>query len=325
MSWERDPLWAKARLFFEHALAHDRDDPRFGLWCAFGLEMLARATVASVSPTLLAEPHRDHIYLLHAVGRGSPKVDRRSLSAAQLFNLCEVLFSEFKSEQKTSALALVNRRNAELHTGENAFGTYTTRQWIAGFYACCQALVAPLGETLTTLLGEAEAKEAEHVLAVAEREVRTRVRGQIAAHRRVFQERDEVEREAARTLAEETGNRLAHQRHHRVPCPACESVATVQGDPLGSPNVVHDDEDGTIVVKQAIAPRRFACPACGLKLDGYAELSAAGLGDQYTRTVGYSPEEYYELISPDDHDEIERIARDRLGLHKPYEDEYDNE
>lgn len=56
MSWEREPLWVKSRLFFEHAMAHDRDDPRFGLWCAFGLELLARAAVSSISPTLLGNP-----------------------------------------------------------------------------------------------------------------------------------------------------------------------------------------------------------------------------------------------------------------------------
>src|ERR1700733_8056848 len=39
MSWERDPLWAKARLYFEHAFREPRDDPRFGLWCSLGLEL----------------------------------------------------------------------------------------------------------------------------------------------------------------------------------------------------------------------------------------------------------------------------------------------
>src|SRR5713101_2698481 len=41
MSWERDPLWAKARLYFERAFELPRDDPRFGLWCSLALELLA--------------------------------------------------------------------------------------------------------------------------------------------------------------------------------------------------------------------------------------------------------------------------------------------
>lgn len=324
MSWERDPLWAKARLFLEYALAQDRDDARFGLWCAIGLELLARAAVSAISPTLLAEPDQEHRHLLHALGRGSPKVGPKSLGAAQVFRLCEILFDHFTPEHSTAAIALINRRNAELHTGQNAFDDYSTQHWITGFYACCKALTKSLNESLASLLGEDEAIEAEKVLAVNEREVKQRVRERVARYQSVFSDKLPNERAAAQTDAEAAGARLSHQRHHRVKCPACLSTATVQGDELGASKVEHDEDKSEIVVKQTIAPRSFSCVACGLKLDGYAELSAAGLGNQYTRTTRYTPEEYYELISPDDWDEIGRIARDRLGLRDP-PDPYDNE
>lgn len=323
MSWERDPLWTKARLYFEHALEHDRNDHRFGLWCAFGLELLAKAAVSSVSPALLAEPDREHKHLLHILGRGNPKVGPQSIGSSQLFRLCETLFPAFKSEHGTSAIALVNRRNAELHSGENAFNEYTTQHWIAGFYACCRVLAETLEESLESLLGPDEAAEAAAVLAVAEKEVRERVRERIARYRGVFADKPEEERQDAQVRAQTEGDRLAHARHHRTTCPACSSVATLQGDTLGSSKV--EDEDGEIVVRQAVAPRKFSCSACGLKLEGYAELVAAGLGDQYTRTTRYLPEAYYELISPDDHDTLARIARDTLGMYHPEDGEYDNE
>lgn len=323
MSWERDPLWAKARLFIEHALDHDRDDARFGLWCTFGMELLARAAVSSVSPTLLAASDRDHKNLLHVLGRGDPKVGPRSLESGRVFRMCEVLFPGFTSEHTTSALALLNRRNAELHSGQSAFDEYTTQHWIAGFYACCNALAEAMDESLESLLGSAEANEARSVLSVEEREVRQRVQKQIAQYRRVFADRPEADRLAAQTAAAAGADRLAHSRHHRVQCPACSSVATVQGDTLGSSKV--EDAEGEIVVRQAVAPRRFACSACGLKLEGHAELAIAGVGDQYTRTTRYTPEEYYELLSPDDHAEVERIARESLDMLHPADREYDNE
>jgi hypothetical protein len=59
-----------------------------------------------------------------------------------------------------------------------------------------------------------------------------------------------------------------------------------------------------------------------LKLEGYAELAAADLGAQYTRTTRYSPEEYYELINPDD---VERVAREDYGMFHPDDREYDND
>lgn len=326
MSWQRDSLWAKARLFFEYAVEHDRDDPRFGLWCALGLELLAKAAVSSVSPTLLAEPDRDHRHLLHALGRGDPKVGPQSLGGTQVFRLCETLFPDtFNAECGRAAVALLNRRNAELHSGESAFVDYTTQHWIAGFYAGCKALVAPLGETLQALLGEEEATEAEHVLATAEKAVLGRVKERIARYRTVFHDRDEAEKQGATSKAAEAAELLAHKRHHKVDCPACSSTALLQGDALGGSRVSHDEDQAEIVVRQAVAPRNFACSACGLKLDGYAELAAAGLGNQYTRTTRYTPEEYYELINPDDDEEIARIASDRLGMFFDESQEYDNE
>lgn len=79
MSWERDPLLAKSKLFFDRAFSEQSESPLFGLWCSMGLELLARAALASVSPTLLAEPNSDHKFLLHALNRGSAKVPRRSI------------------------------------------------------------------------------------------------------------------------------------------------------------------------------------------------------------------------------------------------------
>ncbi|HET6384527.1 MAG TPA: hypothetical protein VFJ58_14125 [Armatimonadota bacterium] len=52
------------------------------------------------------------------------------------------------------------------------------------------------------------------------------------------------------------------------------------------------------MVRQSVSPRVFACPACGLQLQGYAELEAAHLGGVYTRSSSFSPEDYYGLIDP---------------------------
>lgn len=323
MSWEREPLWAKSQLFFEHAMAHDRDDPRFGLWCTFGLELLARAAVSSISPALLAEPDRDHKHLLHALGRGNAKVGPVSLGAAQVFRLCETLFPEFSSENVTAAVALVNRRNAELHSGEAAFAEYTTQQWLPGFYSCCKALAVGMNETLASLLGDDEANEAESVIAASNADARKRAQDRIAHYRAVFGDKTPEQRDAAQSAASAMATKLAHHRHHQAKCPACSSAASVQGDPIGTPRV--EDEDGEIVVRQAISPRKFACEACGLKLDGYAELAGAGLANHYTRTTTYSPQEYYELLDPTDYDEIARIADERLGMVHSDAREYDNE
>lgn len=316
MSWERDPLWAKARLFFERAFGEPRDDPAFGLWCSLGLELLACAALASISPTLLAEPDNEHKYLLHALNRGSERTPRKSIRAAQALNLCRTLFPGFSEDDLKVSLALINRRNEDLHSGAAAFEEYPPRQWLAGFYRACRSLSGAMGESLVTLFGEDEAKVATGMLLENQSDVRQHVMGSIAARRKVFQERPGEEQETAKRKAEELGLQLATQRHHRVTCPACQCVATMQGTPFGEEHVTHSD--GKIVVRRPVSPTSFACSACGLKLQGYAELDAASLGGQYTRRTTFSPEEYYGLVDPENLEEY--LEELRSG-----EEEYDNE
>jgi len=317
MSWERDPLLAKSRLFFEQAFDETPDDPKFCLWCSFGVEVLARAALASISPTLLAEPDKEHRNLLYALNRGSERAARKSIGTAQVLALCNELFPEFTKDDLTATLALVNRRNEELHTGDAAFDAYPPKLWLRGFYQSCKALASVLGENLDTLFGSEQASVAEEMLAENRNDANQRVQKRIASHRSVFETKAPEEQDNAKREAEERAKALAYERHHRVPCPACGAVATVQGNACGKEHVT--DEGGDIVVRQTVSPTNFACLACGLKFDRYAELEAAGLGGYYTRRTTYSPEEYYGLIHPDDiPSHVEEYLASRM-------EEYDNE
>lgn len=317
MSWDRDPLWAKARLLFQRAFNEQRDDPTFGLWCSLGLELLGRAALASVSPTLLAQPQNDQRNLLHVVHTESELLFPKSIAATLVFDLCARMFPVFSDEDRKLARALLHRRNAELHSGAAAFEEYPPSQWLAGFYRTCRSLTTVLEESLENLFGEREAKFAEEILAENRDNVKKEVFGAIAAHKKVFEAKQPEEQETAKLEAEELGQELSTQRHHRVTCPACGCTGTIQGRPFGKEHVAHE-ESGEITVRQAVSPTEFSCSACGLKLASYAQLETAGLGDLYTRTSTYSAEEYYGLIDPDDIDEyLESQAGDFM--------EYDNE
>jgi len=317
MSWEKDPLWSKARLYFQNAFNEPREEPTFGLWCSLGLELLARAALSSISPTLLAEPNREHKYLLHALGRGSERVPKKSISTSQVLGLCVDLFPEFSTDDLTISMAVINRRNEELHSGAAAFSAYPHGQWIAGFYKACESLATILGESLESLFGEAEATIAKEILAEDRNNIKQRVQSRIASHRAVFETKPDDIRKVAKTDSEEQGDKLAHAGHHRASCPACQCTGTIKGKAFGKEHIA--DEDGDVVVRQSVAPTSFTCPACGLKFVGYAELEEANLGEYYTHKVSYSPDEYYGLIHPDDLPEhIEEYLSNGMM-------EYDNE
>lgn len=309
MSWEHKALWSKTKLYFERAFSESKDDPLFGLWASLALELLARGALAAVSPTLLAEPEETHRHLLHALGKGgnSPK---RSIGSATVFKLCEALFpGTFTKEHHKTCSAMLNLRNEELHTGAAAFDSYPSTRWLAAFYEVCEVLAKAQGETLETLFGHEEASVASKILDERKREVRGKVESEIAAFRKVFEAKLEAERKKASTAAEESAKKLAYHGHHKVKCPACQSIATIQGEAYGNQTV--SDEDGELVVRRAVSPRSFSCEACGLNLQGYAELEVANLAGRYTRTSRYSPEEYYGLVDP--------------GNFEPEGEEYDNE
>lgn len=304
MSWEREPLFNKAIIYFEKAYEEDKEEPYFGLWCAMGLELLARSAIAHVSPTLLAEPDRDHKNLLHALNLGSVKSQRRSLGTSQILSLCQVLIQDFTDANLKIASAIINRRNEEVHSGAAAFEEYPTQQWIAGFYKCCHILCEFQNETLTSLFGEEIQKEADLVIAEIEKEVIGKTKSLIAAHKKVFDSKDADTKEELKVEAQKNSDKLAYRGHHRVECPACGCTATVMGEPYGKENVQNSEDE--IIVRQSILPTSFNCVACELKLSGYNSLVAAGIANHYTRRNTFTPEEYYDMIHPDDSDGIIR-------------------
>lgn len=319
MSWEREPLFSKAKIYFEKAFQEDKEDSFFGLWCAMGLELLARSAVAKVSPTLLADPDKEQQNLLHALNLGSSKSQRKSISTIQAISLCQTLITEFTEAEYKIASAIVNRRNEELHSGTVAFGEYPTQQWISGFYKCCKILCEFQGESLNSLFGEDIQKEAEVILAEVAEEVIGKTKSLIAAHKKVFESKEEQEQTRLKEEAQKSGDKLSSRGYHRIICPACGCTASIIGEVYGKDNIEHGD--GEIIVRQSILPTKFNCIACELKLNGYNSLSAAGVGNHYTRRTTYSPEEYYDLINPDDNDAI----TERYGELNPPYDEYNNE
>lgn len=313
MSWEREPLWTKAKIYFEKAFTEDREQPYFGLWCAMGLELLARSAISKVSPTLLAEPDRDQQNLLHALNLGSAKTQKKSISTNQVLSLCQTLITDFTEINLKVASAIINRRNEEVHTGGAAFAGYPTQQWIGGFYKCCKILAEFQEESLNSLFGDEIQREADLVLTEVEQEVLGKTKATIAAHKKVYEAKEEADRLALSIEAEKKTEQLSHKGHHRVKCPACNSFATVLGESYGEDIIEHKNDE--IIVRQSVLPTKFSCLACELRLNGYAALKAADLADHFTHRSHYTPEEYYDMIDPSDYDSMESWAEDYGFFH----------
>ncbi len=126
--WSKDALFAKAQRYAEEMLGHHRDDWRFAFWSSLTLELLARAALANMSPTLLAESKdrsnaKDWNNLYFALGH-SPKAKKfvpHSIGLAEVFSRLGQILPEFDARLVGFGTLHLQRRNEELHSGSTPF------------------------------------------------------------------------------------------------------------------------------------------------------------------------------------------------------------
>jgi hypothetical protein len=287
--WSKDALLAKAQRYAEEMLEHDRDDWRFVFWSSLTLESLARAALANVSPTLLAE-HKDWNNLYFSLGH-PPKTKKfvpNSIGISEVLTRLGAIFPEFDTRLVGFGVLHMQRRNEELHSGSTPFDDLGDSGWLPLFYETTSVLLGSMGEQLPFILGKSEAKVAKELIAAARDESAKSVAKSIEAHRTVWASRTSKEQSTSSAQAALWATR---QAGHRVKCPACNSDALVGGVPIAPPN--QKLKDGFVVETQEFLPSRFECIACGLKINGLAELHASGLGDSYKTTSTDDPLSFY--------------------------------
>ena len=184
----------------------------------------------------------------------------------------------------------MNRRNREVHSGDVPFDDLGSSTWLPNFYSVCKVLVAEIGESLETLLGESAAQEAEqHIVALEDKSAKA-VAGTISDHKTIWDEKGKQEKENLSMQAETLCTRESGQR---VDCSSCNSVSIIHGSSTGAPTIAVD-EDG-IIEKNTMLPSSFECIAYGLKISGYSKQVACGLGETYVSTIHYRAAEYFGI------------------------------
>lgn len=287
--WSADALLSKAQRYAALMLEQPRDEWQFGFWSALCLEMIVRASVSKVSPALLADA-KDWNNIAFALGKiaSGVKISPKSIDISEAVSRAAALFPAFNREMTNFCVLHFQRRNSELHSGSLAFDELGT-SWLSQYYACCETLLETVGVPMTQLFGAQETKTATTLIQALKDEAAKAVRGTINAHKTIWEEKEGAERSK---LAEQAETLSSKADGHRVSCPACLSVALVQGTPAGPESTTL--KDGTIVIRQPMIPSHFECKACALKIGGYSKLSACGLGGTFTSTAFADPVDYFE-------------------------------
>ena len=97
--WSKDALLNKAQRYVDTMLKQDRESWEFGLWSALALEMLARAALASISPTLIADG-KDWNNIYYALGRqpNAEKFTPKSANSGDVLGRIEKILPAFTRE-----------------------------------------------------------------------------------------------------------------------------------------------------------------------------------------------------------------------------------
>lgn len=292
MIWQPDLLWRKARLYMERAFAEHPESDLCIFWASLGLEFLARYTLASVHPSLLADP-QDGSNILYACGFPA-KTSPRSIPMKTVLIRVQVVVENFTSDEFAFCARLSEARNLELHTGEPSFSTLSSGEWLPSFFKCCDILLTSRKRTLEELFGPITGKSAGKHIQATEKKLKAEASELIKHARGTFLAKPAKERLEAITASQEsTADVYETQGRHTAKCPACEGTLVYVGEIARrlEPRTTAD----AVIVRKVYLPHSLRCPSCGLEVKGSGLMHAIGFGNEWTVEEEVDPVEYYAI------------------------------
>lgn len=301
--WSEEALLAKSRLYIQRAGEVDAESSLYPLWSLLAFEFLARAVLARVHPVLLADP-RDGTHTLYAFGFGDPKPPM-SIPVRSVLRRCQAIVPTFTEAEFREGDGLMSLRNEELHTGSPRLEELSTSAWQPQYYRICEVLLDFLDLGLEDLFPARRAAAARQIIDGLAEDVESTVKQRIADRRREFKALDKEQQEERRERAPRSArpDALTGALRRLAKCPACGTLGVESGEVSGTgePRVGAEEIEHELNV----LPTAFSCVACGLQLQGHAEMHHGGLGDEFTVIESEDPLDYYgidpkDLVSAED-------------------------
>ena len=291
--WSYDKLWLKAKVYMQKAFDEDRDGDMFPFWSAIALEFVARATLASVHPALLASP-QEGSHILYVFGYYKPAPYKPiSIPTKTVLERCKVVVVNFTDNEKTFCEDITSRRNEELHSGGLGFDSYPTSKWLSKYFKVLKILLEFQGKTLEDFLGKDESKAAEEMIAERDATLEKSIRDRISKHSKSFSSLAlAVQTELIEKSKAEKWFAIRHYRKD-LTCPACSNLGVLSGKLISVSESIAGESE--IIQNLNVLPTHFKCFCCDLELHNHTELDVIELGGQYKVEEIYDPREYFEI------------------------------
>lgn len=290
---DSEALYTKSQVYIRRGLRAKGDDDaeEYQLWASLSLELLGKAALAGLHPSLVADPLHTHS-LFAACGRQLSS-DVKTITAKTLFDRLGHLDKAFDARDQKFCEQMALRRNAELHSGESPFSATEPTAWEKQFWGAVQIVLNMQKKSLDAWLGTESAKAPKQIIEEAAKALRLAVASRIDRCKALFEERY-PKKKRAKVIAESDAVRwwelprrfhVLADGHDRTTCPACGSKAVMAGIRWSEELSSEQDSDDASVeyVDIQYLAEEFACPICDLHLFGRKEVEAADLPDEFTK------------------------------------------
>jgi hypothetical protein len=297
-----EALLGKSRAYIAKALRRkgEQDLEEYQLWASLALELLGKAALAHRHPCLVVDPmHSPSIFVAAGV---SATTDVKTIAAKTLFERLRQIIPPFDEDVRKYCLAISERRNAELHSGDVPFKAMKVEAWEARYWYACNIILASMERDLDDWIGEGEAKEKQQLLAFAAERLKAGVMVKVESAKVAFLSNPQKAREQMIVEAEARHSgqygdlfKWANDNNWEAKCVACQAKGFLAGDSVNEEILDQTYDDGPWeTVEITYSADEFACPVCSLHLTGQAEVEAAGYALEYEETderqIEYEPE-----------------------------------
>jgi hypothetical protein len=291
-----DALYAKSQLYIRRGFRAkgEGDFEEYQLWASLALELLGKAVLANVHPSLVADPQ--HYESLFAACGKEISPDVRTITAKTLFSRLGHIDKAFDARHQKFCEQVSLRRNAELHSGESPFSGMKPELWEREYWGGVVVLLEMQDENLEAWLGADDAKAPAEIVEKANDARKWAVADRIKRAGEDFVKTHKDQKQREKIIAQADNFRWWEQRgkvhlsadgEQRQKCPSCGANALLLGA-LFHEEVLDDGPDEMSyveVVEKHFSVEEFYCPACGLHLFGTDEIAAAELPSEFTETV----------------------------------------
>lgn len=292
---EPEALYNKSRIYIQRGFraqsAGDIDE--YQLWASLALELLGKAALSSVHPSLVVDPNH-HQSLFAASGRVISS-DIKTITAKTLYSRIGLLDKAFDKRHQTFCEQISLRRNAEIHSGASPFSGMKPDAWEREFWSAAKCILEIQSETLESWLGAEQAHAPNEVVRKAEEALEWAIKDRIERHRADFSNDHKDPKKLQKAV--EDSKLLLWQNHIKLfrelpddcestVCPSCQSHGFLAGtiwheEVRDYDTIEHEYQHFTELVVTVFGTQEFVCPTCKLKLFGADELSAAGLPEEF--------------------------------------------